>query len=61
MEYIVRKQIESRRAYEQRQKTIGFAMILALALSVALAVLLMGCGTTTALRSGTIRPPVRLH
>ena len=37
MEHIVRRQIESQRAYRRRRKTIGFVMVLALVLSMALA------------------------
>ena len=42
MEHIVRKQIESMRAYEQRRQTIGFAMVLTLVVSVVLIILLVG-------------------
>jgi uncharacterized protein GlcG (DUF336 family) len=56
MEHIIHRQIESRRAYQQRRKTIAFAMVLALVLSVALAFLLMGCGTATPISGGGSAP-----
>ncbi len=59
MEHTVHRQIESSRAYQQRRKTIGFALVLALLLSVALVVLLVGCGTTTSVSGrGATPPPV---
>jgi hypothetical protein len=42
MEHILRKPVESRRAYEQRRKTLAFGVILALSVAVALAFVLMG-------------------
>jgi hypothetical protein len=42
MEHAIHKPIESRRAYQHRRHTIGFAMILALTIAVALAALLLG-------------------
>ncbi len=42
MEHAIHKPIESRRAYRHRRHTIGFAMILALIIAVALAALLVG-------------------
>jgi len=44
MEHILRKPVESRRAYQQRRQTIAFAMVLALGVAAALTVLLIGCG-----------------
>src|ERR1700730_6120820 len=44
MEHILRKPVESRRAYKQRRKAIVFGIILALGITVALVVLLAGCG-----------------
>jgi uncharacterized protein GlcG (DUF336 family) len=48
MEHTLRRPVESRRAYAQRRKTIALGMILALGLATALAVLLVGCGGTSA-------------
>jgi uncharacterized protein GlcG (DUF336 family) len=45
MEHILRKPVESRRAYQQRRKTIAFAIVLALGITAALVVLLAGCGS----------------
>src|SRR5271154_6637225 len=45
MEHILRKPVESRRAYQQRRKTIAFAIVLALGITFALVVLLAGCGS----------------
>jgi uncharacterized protein GlcG (DUF336 family) len=56
MEHIIHRQIESRRAYQQRRKIIAFAMVLALVLSVALTFLLMGCGTATPISGGGSAP-----
>ncbi|HEY4978199.1 MAG TPA: hypothetical protein VII25_03455 [Candidatus Acidoferrum sp.] len=42
MEYAIHKAIESRRAYEQRRHTLAFAMVLALTITVALVVLIIG-------------------
>ena len=42
MEHAIHKPIESRRAYQHRRHTIGFAMILALTVAVALTLLLLG-------------------
>ena len=42
MEHVIHKPIESRRAYEHRRHTIGFAMLLALSVAVALTFLLLG-------------------
>ena len=44
MEHVLRKPVESRRAYAQRRKTIAWAMFLALGIAAALAALLAGCG-----------------
>jgi len=44
MEHILRKPVESWRAYAKRRKTIALGMLLALGLVAALAVLLTGCG-----------------
>jgi len=42
MEHILRKSVESRRAYEQRRKTLAFGVILALSVAAALAFVLIG-------------------
>jgi uncharacterized protein GlcG (DUF336 family) len=47
MEHILRKPVESRRAYEQRRKTIGFGVLLAVLILAAIAVMMMGCGGTS--------------
>jgi len=44
MEHILRKPVESRRAYQQRRKTIVFGIVLAVGITAALVVLLAGCG-----------------
>jgi uncharacterized protein GlcG (DUF336 family) len=56
LEHAIRRPLESRRAYEQRRKTLGFAMVLALIVSIALLVLMVGCGTTTTLSGGGVTP-----
>jgi uncharacterized protein GlcG (DUF336 family) len=57
MEHTIHRQVESRRAYQHRRRTIGFAMLLALVVSVALAVLLIGCGTAAPVSGGGSAPP----
>jgi uncharacterized protein GlcG (DUF336 family) len=47
MEHLLRKPVESRRAYAQRRKTIVLGMILALGLALAIAILMIGCGGGT--------------
>jgi hypothetical protein len=42
MEHVLRRPVESRRAYKQRRKTLAWGMILALTITAALAVLLVG-------------------
>ena len=42
MERVLRRPVESRRAYKQRRKAIVLGMVLALSLAVALAVLMVG-------------------
>jgi len=54
---ILRKQVESRRAYMQRRKTVVVGMILALGLAGALTVLLVGCSNV----SPTLTPPPMAH
>ncbi len=41
MEHVLAKPVESRKAFEQRRKTIVFAMVLAIAIAVSLAVVLV--------------------
>jgi uncharacterized protein GlcG (DUF336 family) len=57
MEHIVRKPVESTRAYEHRRKTIVWGIILAAGIAVALAALLIGCGGVTANPGGSAPPP----
>jgi uncharacterized protein GlcG (DUF336 family) len=56
MEHVLRRPVESRRAYEQRRKAIALGMVLALSLAVALAVLMVGCGSVTPSPSGPTTP-----
>ena len=59
MEHALRKPVESRRAYEQRRKTLAFGVVLALSLALALAFALLGCGSATSTSGGTATlPPV---
>lgn len=44
MEHILRKPVESRRAYRQRRQVLALGMVLALAIACALAIFLIGCG-----------------
>jgi uncharacterized protein GlcG (DUF336 family) len=57
MEHVLRKPVESRRAYEQRRKTLVFGMILALSLALALVLVLIGCGSVTSTSGGSATPP----
>ncbi len=57
MEHVLRKPVESRRAYEQRRKTIAFGMVLALSLALGLAFILLGCGSMTTTSSGSAAAP----
>jgi uncharacterized protein GlcG (DUF336 family) len=45
MEHDLRRPVESRRAYAQRRRTLIWAMLLALGITVALATLMVGCGS----------------
>lgn len=42
MEYIIHKVSQSRRAYEQRRNTLAFAVVLALTITIALVVFIVG-------------------
>ena len=55
MEHILRRPVESRRAYQQRRKTVALGMILAMAIAIALTVLMVGCGNVTP--TSSIAPP----
>ncbi|HXX99577.1 MAG TPA: heme-binding protein [Candidatus Limnocylindrales bacterium] len=57
MEHVLRKPVESRRAYKQRRKTLALGMVLALGLAAALAVLVIGCGGVTTSTGGTAPAP----
>ena len=56
MDHLVRKPVESRRAYQQRRRLLALGMLFAALLAGALAILLLGCGggTPTAIS----RPPL---
>jgi uncharacterized protein GlcG (DUF336 family) len=56
MEHVLRRPVESQRAYEQRRKTLAWGMILALGIAVALAVLMVGCGSVTPTSTGSTPP-----
>src|SRR5258708_28523471 len=58
MEPLVRKPVESSRAYNQRRKVMMLAMLLAIALAIALAVILIGCGGSPAAFKPDPPPPV---
>src|SRR6267378_2243478 len=58
MEHLVRKPVESSRAYNQRRKVTALAMLLAIALAIALAVILLGCGGSPAAFKQDPPPPV---
>ena len=58
MEHLVRKPVESSRAYNQRRKVTAPAMLLAIALAIALAVILLGCGGSPAAFKPDPPPPV---
>jgi uncharacterized protein GlcG (DUF336 family) len=44
MEHLLRKPVQSGRAYERRRKTLAFAMLFALAIAALLTLLMLGCG-----------------
>lgn len=58
MEHVLRRPVESRRAYEHRRKTLVFGTILALSIAAALAVLLIGCGGVSPPPPSPGPPPV---
>src|SRR5215469_18118722 len=47
MEHLLRKPLESRRAYQQRRRLLALGMLFAALLAGALAILLLGCGGGT--------------
>jgi uncharacterized protein GlcG (DUF336 family) len=47
MEHVIRRPVESRRAYQHRRKTLALAIFLALGIALALGILLVGCGTVS--------------
>jgi uncharacterized protein GlcG (DUF336 family) len=54
MEHLLRKPVQSGRAYERRRKTLAFAMIFALAIAALLTLLMLGCGGSP---PGTVTAP----
>jgi uncharacterized protein GlcG (DUF336 family) len=58
MEHIIRKPVESRRAYNQRRKTVALGMVFALILAASLAFVLLGCGGSPAPVKQAPPPPV---
>ena len=56
MEHIIRKPVESRRAYQRRRQGIAIAMFVALGLAAALVALMTGCGGSPP--STVTRPPL---
>lgn len=44
MEHLLRKPVQSGRAYERRRKTLAFAMLFALVVAALLTILMLGCG-----------------
>jgi len=57
MEHVLRRPVESRRAYEQRRRTLIFGVILMLSVAAALVVILIGCGGSTGASGGPTTPP----
>jgi len=58
MEHLVRKPVESGRAYRQRRRLLVLGMFFALFLAGALAILLLGCGGGTPTAVSAPPPPV---
>ncbi len=57
MEHALRRHVESRHAYAHRRKTLAWGVILALGIAVALAVLMVGCGSVTSAPDAAMTPP----
>jgi len=57
MEHALRRHVESRHAYANRRKTLAWGVILALGIAVALAVLMVGCGSVTSTPDAAMTPP----
>lgn len=57
MEHILRRPVESRRAYQQRRKAIVWGIVLAIGIAIALAALMAGCGGVTPTSSLTTLTP----
>jgi uncharacterized protein GlcG (DUF336 family) len=58
MEHVLRRPVESRRAYEQRRRTLILGVILMLSVAAALVVVLIGCGDgSNSASGGTTTPP----
>lgn len=55
MEHILRKPMESQRAYQRRRKILAWGIVLALSLAVILGALLAGCGGGTS--TSVVTPP----
>lgn len=55
MEHTLRRPVESRRAYQQRRRTIVWGMLLAIGIAVALTVLMVGCGNVSP--ASSVTPP----
>src|ERR1700739_4080713 len=55
MEHILRRPVESRRAYQERRRTIVWGMLLAIGIAVALTVLMVGCGNVSP--ASSVTPP----
>jgi uncharacterized protein GlcG (DUF336 family) len=53
MEHVLRKPVESRRAYRNRRITLVWGMFLALGIAAALAALMVGCGSVSSTSSST--------
>jgi uncharacterized protein GlcG (DUF336 family) len=53
MEHVLRKPVESRRAYRNRRITLVWGMFLALGIAAALAALMVGCGSVSSTSTST--------
>jgi uncharacterized protein GlcG (DUF336 family) len=56
MEHLLRKPVQSGRAYERRRRTLALAMLFALAIAAVLTLLMLGCGGSPP--STVTRPPL---